>query len=289
MGTFYGVDVSHHQFPKSLDWVAMQKAGVKIGIARATYGLYVDKTAREHIERMRDAGVTVSVYHFFRPEQDEDTQIETFLTAAAAAGYGRTTDAVPVFDLEADVRRPLQKTDAPRAHRALLKLETAFGRKPLLYTTQREWRQYLGAPEWVKDYPLHVAHYAKPSVIEPATPNGMPWEIWQHRVGLFMPFGESGYYEDDVPKLDQNRVRVIRLLNGTEIRPTIPKEEQFPDQRKLSDIDGTHLHRQKILDSILRAEAQYHATESTFDNLETLRKEGHKEMMGDDDDGVPSS
>jgi hypothetical protein len=290
-GTFYGVDVSHHQVPKSLDWTSMQRSGVKLGIARATYGLMVDRTCREHLERMRDAGVSaVSVYHFFRPDQDVDSQMDAFLTAARAAGYGKPTDALPILDLEADTeKRPLRPSDAPNALAALLRLEKEFGRPPVVYTTQREWRQYLGAPHWIFSYPLHVAHYSAPSVIEPATPNGMKWEIWQHRVGLFQAFGQSGFYKDDSPKIDQNRVRTIRLLNGTVVNAKVPKEETFPDQRKVVDIDGTHLHRAKMLDQILRAEAQYHATESTADNLEALRKEAHREMMGDDDDGVPSS
>jgi hypothetical protein len=282
--TFSVVDVSHHQEPRLLDYLAMKEAGLDGVIVRATYGKMVDRQAREHITRARDAGLAIGVYHFFRGIEPVRDQVEVFYTAAHAAGYGRPGDFLPTLDAEDDTeKRPIGPEHAPMIEEAAELLTTHFRLAPYIYITQRDWGR-LGKPAFVLELPLHVAHYAAPSVVEPATPNGMPWAIWQNRVGRFQVNGPHGFYKAEEPKLDHNRVRKILLLDGSEYEAFLEKDEQFPEQRKGPDIDGTHLHRAAMLESILRAEAQHYATESTNEILSDARAEAHREMLADDEE-----
>jgi hypothetical protein len=277
---FHVIDVSHHQNPTTLDWSGMRAAGCDGMIARLTYGTMIDKRAAEHIARARDAGMSVGAYHFGRPSQPVGEQIEAFAMAARLAGYGKPEDMIPVLDVEDDTeKRPIDPSHSDLFESMATLLTLAFGQKPYCYITQRDWGR-LGRPERVLKLPLHVAHYAAPSRIEPATPNGRAWDIWQHRVADFAIPGPSGYDKNARLPLDQNRARKIRFLNGDFYEATLAMDEQFPTERHIEDTDRTHEKRARVLEQILRAEAQYHATESKFSLLDRSRLDGIREAAG---------
>jgi lysozyme len=208
---FFGLDVSHHQSPAAVPWDQVASFS-KFVIVRLTYGTMRDRQCAEHIRRARAVGLLVGAYHFFRPDQGVQEQIDAFHAAADATGYGERGDIRPALDFEDDTtKRPIVPSDAPNAERAAMGLFQHYGVMPLVYITQRDWGR-VGKPAWVLSHRLWVAHYAKPSRAEPATPNGQPFSIWQHRVGPLDPGGPNGYYK---PALyDQNRARELPLLNG---------------------------------------------------------------------------
>lgn len=276
----FGVDVSHHQVPSALKWESMAEAGCKFAIVRLTYGTMRDRAAAEHIERARAAGLTIGAYHFFRPSQPVAEQYAAFREAGFAADYGRVDDIVPVLDFEDDTeKRPLTPNDSPLAESFAKDLHVGFGVPCMVYVTQRDWGR-AGKPAWVLRHSLWVAHYSAPSRAQPASPDGKPWAIWQHRVGRFDPSGPSGYYKDEAPQLDQNRANFLTLINGETLRAPIDPVDALGSERHIGDTDRSHEKRERILASLLRADAVYHATESTIAIGEQMRRDGIREAAG---------
>lgn len=280
--TFSLIDVSHHQSPSALDWAGMKSAGCDGVIVRLTYGLKHDTRAGEHIARARDAGLVIGGYHFARCSQPVGDQIDAFGTAARLAGYGLPEDLLPVLDCEDDTSaRPIGPENAEAFATMATLLELSFGHKPYCYITARDWTR-LGKPAFVLSLPLHVAHYAAPSRVEPATPNGIAWELWQHRVADFDINGPSGYYKDAKLPLDQNRARRLRFLNGQVFDSPGTIDEALPEQRHDEDTDGTHERRTRMLEMSLAAEAGAIVSDTYYDMLESARKSAHDELTGHD-------
>jgi hypothetical protein len=276
----FGIDVSHHQVPAALKWHEMHAAGCAFAIVRLTYGTMRDRAAPEHIERARAAGMVIGTYLFFRPDQPVQAQYDAFREAALVAGYGMRDDIVPSLDIEDDTaKRPIGPADAPRAAELATKLHVGYGVPCMVYITQRDWGR-VGSPSWVLRHPLWVAHYAAPSRAQPATPDGRPWAIWQHRVGQFDPSGANGFYREDWPQIDQNRANYLPLLSGEPKRAPLDPLDVLGAERHIGDPDRTHEKRTRILESQLRVEAQYHATESTFALSEAERRAGIREAAG---------
>lgn len=245
----YGIDVSHHQAPASLPWGAFAQ-GAKFLIARNSYGLMKDTLTLEHLKRARAAGLKVGCYHFFRPSQDAQAQLDVFLHGLDAAGIG-AGDIVPALDVERD---PLPKpgTDVSKAwqegvRRILSGLRDKYG-NALVYITQREFNM-LGAPEWLLTFPLWVAHYT--AAAKPATPGNRPFTIWQHRVGPYLLDGPGGY-DKAHPTLDQDRAGDLPLIGAVAPHPVpVPTHTDETDDGLEDLIDQ---HNQSVLSSFVDAE-----------------------------------
>lgn len=275
---FFGLDLSHHQRSASVPWDELARVA-KFAIVRLTYGTTRDREAAEHIRRARAVGLVVGAYHFFRPDQGTQEQLDAFRAAGTAADYGHHNDIVPALDFEDDTaKRPITPADSPHAETLAHGLFMAFGVMPLVYITQRDWGR-VGKPAWLLTHRLWVAHYAKPSRTEPATPDGRPWTMWQHRVGPIDPTGPSGYYE---PALyDQNRARELPLLSTQVIKPN-----GVVSANGVADVDEDDATER------LRAEAFAARMLAHETDLLGLRDEAHREMATDpndaeDEDTVP--
>jgi hypothetical protein len=259
----------------------MRKAGCDLCIVRLTYGTMQDKLAPEHAQRARDNGFAIGAYAFARPTQPVADQFQAFWEAAGAIGYGKVEDVIPALDIEDDTAsRPIGPEHAVffEEFAALLKATQGC----YAYITQRDWGR-LGKPDWVLKLPLFVAHYASPTRKEPATPNGMPWDIWQHRVGPFQIDGSSGY-DKQRPLLDQSRVRKLHFFNGEEMTFADPGDEEL---RMIPDEDGTDEIRRERNDSWIRALATEAAITSGHDllmrsKMDTLDEEPESDVDPDE-------
>lgn len=188
-----GVDVSHHQNPTAINWEKLAETHSFV-IARACYGATPDRQTTEHARRAREVGLTIGLYMFLRPTQSIELQLGAFSKQAKACGL-RAGDLPPALDIEDDPGNPpVQVTPylAGPVRRILSSWECSYGCRPLVYCTARDWRR-LGAPRWLLEYPLWVAHWG---AVKPTTPGDVAPKIWQHAV---LPL--AGVY---AAKIDQN-------------------------------------------------------------------------------------
>ena len=231
MTLLYGCDVSTFQAPGLVDWTKKD-----FGIVRATYGTRADGKCVSHVERIRAAGKTVGLYHFFLPKVDATAQIDAFSKMADAARLG-PGDMLPCIDIEDYPNKFSGSTPIGYAsvstswEDTLLMLVEAFEKVfggTILYVTQRDWAR-LGKPSWVLQRPLWVANYpgkgATSPLKAPATPGGCPWRIWQWLVG---PLDKQLQDHTDPRAVDQNIASSpLPLIATPGVKPE-PEPESVP-------------------------------------------------------------
>lgn len=170
--TVKGVDVSTYQ--GTVNWGSVKASGHVFGFARISDGLtHKDATFAPNWHSMKTAGVVRGAYQFFRPSQDPIQQADLVIAALAAAGPIGSGDLPAVLDLEVTdgISNALVVS---RAKQWLAHIETATGRKPLVYTAafmSGTIGTSFGA------YPLWVANYGASC---PSMPSGWTdWRFWQ--------------------------------------------------------------------------------------------------------------
>lgn len=185
-----GVDTAKYQHPGGapIDWQAVRASGVEFATVKATRGLNVtDEYLATDLEAARRAGLAVAPYHFYTGSSPDTgaAQADRFIAAVRATGYTgqRAGDLPPVFDLErmddGSGRCPVYGSVAD-ARAWLDKVETAFGRKPVIYTQKSFLDDCLGSTTAFAAYPLQLADYRQ-SIAEPPLPNGSAaWAMWQY-------------------------------------------------------------------------------------------------------------
>lgn len=193
--TLRGIDVSTHQRPAAIDWNRLAISH-RFVIARATYGTRLDTACAGHVECARSAGLTVGLYHFFRPQQSVEEQLAAFERAASVLGMGPGW-LLPALDIERNEQfdGAFTRERYDEQCRAICEAWRQRYGGAIVYTNPADWVA-LGSPEWLQEYHLWIAHWGAPL---PTTPLGMPWAIWQSRVAPL-----PGIYDRD---LDQNEAR----------------------------------------------------------------------------------
>ena len=184
MATVPGIDVSY--WDAGIDWPKVRATGQRFVVAKATEGItYKDPTFDDNWFGARSAGLLRGAYHFFRCNVDAKKQADYFID------YVRTVkddgELPPVLDLETNDGLTKDKI-APAVKIWLDRVETAFGRKPMIYSGQYFLQDFLvqpggGPPPWAKDYPLWLAQYPNQYVegSKPYLPKGwFSWTIWQY-------------------------------------------------------------------------------------------------------------
>jgi len=234
----FGIDVSHHQDPKTLAWDDFAGA-VDFVIARACYGAELrDRCVVEHVRRGRAIGAKVGLYIFYRPSQPVEKQYDLFRSVADLVHLG-AGDIVPCVDIEDDpfpTATPVTRAWNAPVLELVHKLDAAFGVKCMPYLNESDWID-LGEPAWLleRDRPLWIANYTKaPS---PKVPRGRAWNIWQHRVSVFDPSGEGGLDKAKERRvLDQNRANGLPLLGLAPARAAAPVETTGEDDRDWDEL-----------------------------------------------------
>lgn len=171
--SFHGIDVSWYQ--KKIDWdVTAKDKRITFAFIKATEGGRIqDANYRYNIENARRKGIKVGSYHFLRPETPAKQQFENFIARVKK----HEQDLIPVIDIEdvpeMGVRwKPQQAKDYLKEMLDLL--EKHFGCRPMIYTSNKFFTDYLGRA--FADYPLFIARYGN---VEPDPLNGASWTLWQ--------------------------------------------------------------------------------------------------------------
>lgn len=184
MATVPGIDVSY--WNAGIDWPKVRAAGQRFTFIKASEGDgYLDPTFDDNWRGARAAGLLRGAYHFFRANVDAKKQANKFIDYVRS--MNDNGELPPVLDLETNDGQSRDKIIS-RAKTWLEIVETAFNRKPILYSGQYFLQDYFsevggGPPTWAKDHPLWLAQYPNNYVegSQPYLPRGwFKWSFWQY-------------------------------------------------------------------------------------------------------------
>lgn len=172
--TIEGVDVSYYQ--PQINWLAAKKSGISFAFLRVSDGAgFADPEFPGSWPAAGQAGIVRGPYQFFRPGEDPIAQADLLIATLQKQGGLHPGDLPPVLDIEVTDGVPLATVRA-RMHRWLDRVEAAFARRPLIYTSPGFW-DGLGADAAFAKYPLWVAHWDTPC---PGVPGAWSaWTFWQ--------------------------------------------------------------------------------------------------------------
>lgn len=209
MAFVFGIDISG--WVAGPDWNTVSTQGVKFVFVKASENTFADSKFSQHWQGSKSVGMLRGAYHFFHPEANNSMQQANIFIQAVGADKG---ELPPVLDLEqVYVNGNPISLPTGDAMLALIKqwldaVESAFGRKPMIYASAFFLNQQAVNAAWLNNYPLWVAQYpyapgtndqyksasAIPTPVSgmPQQPSGFqPWTVWQYsskgQLGGFPP------------------------------------------------------------------------------------------------------
>ncbi|NWG05510.1 MAG: LysM peptidoglycan-binding domain-containing protein [Chloroflexi bacterium] len=184
MATVPGIDVSY--WNAGIDWPKVRATGQRFVFVKATEAdYYRDPTFDDNWFGAKSAGLLRGAYHFFRCNVDAKKQADYFVNYVKS--FNDEGELPPVLDLETHDNQKKEKI-IPAVKVWLDRVESAFGRKPIIYSGQYFLQDYFseaggGPPSWAKDYPLWLAQYPNQYTpgMQPFLPTGwFKWTLWQY-------------------------------------------------------------------------------------------------------------
>ena len=186
-----GVDISHYEnevFKNGeIPFDDFNQCNFDYCYSKATHGAdRKDEWFEYNWAKCQEKHILRGNYHFFSLLKDDiDAQINNFLSLNI--DYNQLGILPPCLDIEEDAR-PFDTQNIilnrelviARMHIWLQAVESATGRKPMIYTRKSFWEDVLGNPTGFEDYLLWVAYYREDTPPKtPAAWNGK-WHFWQH-------------------------------------------------------------------------------------------------------------
>ena len=154
--TRYGIDVSRYQ--GNINWREVSKdSRVSFVYLKATESTgLVDKTYRRNLREAKRVGLPVGVYHFFSAKTPAHQQLANFMSTVDP----KTQDLIPIVDVEVAPRRKSQIVPFLKRLRAFVDgVEKYFGCKPMIYTSQNFYKEFLAGK--FLDCPIMLAKYSE--------------------------------------------------------------------------------------------------------------------------------
>lgn len=176
----YGIDVSHHQ--GWVDWKRVKQAGVSFAYVKASEGIkFIDPCLSHNWLGSKESGIVRGAYHFFRASLDPIAQAKNFVQVVKP--LVSDFDLPPALDIEyaSDMNRVDAIELMARVKQWLEYVEHELQVRPIIYTSQSFWEDYIGHNPVFAKYPLWLAaaHH------NPAPPSSWhEWTFWQ-----FTPYG----------------------------------------------------------------------------------------------------
>jgi lysozyme len=176
-----GVDVS--SFPQvDIDFASLASQGYKFAFIRVSDGEILDPYASRFWTHAQQAGMLRSPYFFYYAWIDAQGQADAYIQNLNSVGGVHPGDLPPMIDVEECTFGGPSCNGAPSANGAqaiaglkliLPQLERATGKRPIIYTNQDTWDNYMGGPNF-NQYPLDLANV--PASCPPAM--ARPWTQW---------------------------------------------------------------------------------------------------------------
>lgn len=166
-----GIDVSHHQ--GVIDWSALKAAGVEFVFMKATEGGdFKDRQFKSNWQAAGRAGIPRGAYHFFSFCRPGLKQVENFINSVPVSAKSLP----PAVDLEFGgncAKKPTVADIRQELGLLLKRLESHYGKDPILYVTQEFYEAYHGKlgfknSLWVRSL-LFEPNYVKKD-----------WLFWQY-------------------------------------------------------------------------------------------------------------
>ena len=182
-----GIDVSHYQ--GDIDWESIEKQGVEFVYIKATEGSsHVDECYESNRSNAEKTGIHIGCYHFFSFESPGISQAENYIeTVGNLEG-----NLIPAVDVEyyGSQQHPDKASVNKELTDMLEYLEEYYGRKPVIYSTQSFYNEYL--KNGYEDYPLWIRNVYLAPVQD--------WTIWQYsdRLVLDGMWGQEKYTDVNV-------------------------------------------------------------------------------------------
>ena len=175
--SLHGIDTSHHN--GDIDWQKVQNNGIAFTFVKATDGLdYLDPTFTDHFAAARKAGLLRGAYHFYETNDDGAGQADWFIKNVTL----EPGDLPPVVDIER-IKPPVKGDLHQQFETFLTRLETHYGRRPIIYTGPTFWEHAM--KDHFPDNQLWIAEYG---VDQPTIPvEWASWSFWQYTEELSVP------------------------------------------------------------------------------------------------------
>jgi GH25 family lysozyme M1 (1,4-beta-N-acetylmuramidase) len=187
--TLKGIDVSDYQ--GTVDWAKVKADGNTFAFARISDGVNTpDDQFASNWPAMKAAGVVRGAYQLFRPGQSAEDQANLFLTKL---GTLEADDLPPVIDVEVTSGQS-PAVVAQQIQTWLDIVESATGRKAIIYANFYFWRDDIGNPSFPNN-PLWIAAYVNDC---PDIPSG--WNTC-----AFWQYTEEGSTDGVNTPVDSNR------------------------------------------------------------------------------------
>jgi len=198
MASVFGIDVSG--WVASPDWGAVSNQGVKFVFVKASENTFADSKFSQHWQGSNSVGMVRGAYHFFHPETNNSAQqANTFIqtTGADKGELPAVLDLEQVYVNGNSISLPTGDAMLALMKQWLDPVESAFGRKPMIYASASFLHQQGVNASWLSGYPLWVAQYPfapgttaeyTSASIMPTPTSGMPqqptgfqtWTFWQY-------------------------------------------------------------------------------------------------------------
>jgi lysozyme len=201
MASVFGIDVSG--WDATSDWNLVRSQGVRFVFAKASENLTADLKFSQHWRGAKSVGMYRGAYHFFHSELDNAAQQANAFIQAVGADKG---ELPPVLDLEPvldENQRDISSSGNTLMTRMKIWLdavESAFGRKPMIYTSTSYVTSHGANAAWLVNYPLWIAQYpwipgTHNEYTDPAmmpTPGGIPQQPPVFQPWIFWQYSEAG-------------------------------------------------------------------------------------------------
>jgi lysozyme len=215
MAVVEGLDV--YNGTGTIDWTMVAASGRQFAFIKATQGDYNKQTSfATNWAAAKNAGLLRSAYHFFDPTIDGVTQANAFLTEVTAGGDMTSADLPPMLDIECPVAasQSTSTSQGPNCEYTgnsgwvdtttmqqrifdwLSTVETATGRKPVIYSYPAWFTDVQFSDARLTAYPLFIATYSTCASVP------SPWTsavFWQYSATATVP-GISGSGNVDVDR-----------------------------------------------------------------------------------------
>lgn len=165
-----GADVSSYQ--GDIDWQVLAAQDIQFAYIKATEGSgYADPQFQRNWTDAHQTNLAVGAYHFFSYDSAGATQAENFINTVPVLA----NDLPPAVDVEfyGDKEKNLpEKGSVKQELQTMLDaLEAHYGRKPVIYATEKSYRLYIMGE--FEDYDLWIR-----SVV--TAPRTDSWTFWQY-------------------------------------------------------------------------------------------------------------